>query len=125
MKLKFAGLEIKELFWRACGATNEFEFKEHMGKLKDIDEDAYNWLMAKPLYQWAKHAFSIGSKSGELTNNMCELFKSWINKFRHKPIIKLLDNIWLKLIVKCRSDMQLQLLGKAKSLNQQRRDLIN
>ena len=51
MKLKFSSLEIKDLFWRAYGATNEFEFKEHMDKLKEINEDTYNWLMVKPLHQ--------------------------------------------------------------------------
>jgi len=37
---------IRDLFWKVAKATYKVEFDRVMDELKEIDEDAHNWLQA-------------------------------------------------------------------------------
>ncbi|XP_022845262.1 uncharacterized protein LOC111368254 [Olea europaea var. sylvestris] len=50
--LAHKGLALKNLFWTAARATIVPEWKSAMNELKDISEEAYNWLLEKPPSQW-------------------------------------------------------------------------
>ena len=58
-----------------------------MNELKEVDEDAYNWLNAHSTTTWARHMFSGDGQSDTVLNNMCESFNNKILKFKSKPII--------------------------------------
>ena len=38
------GVLIRDLFWKAAKATYKAKFDRVMDELKEIDEDAHNWL---------------------------------------------------------------------------------
>lgn len=42
---KFPGKKLKELMWRATRTTYDNAFKDAMKEIKDISEDAYDYLM--------------------------------------------------------------------------------
>ena len=58
-----------------------------MGEFKEIDVDAYNWLLAHSTTTWVGHMFKHVGLTDFVLNNMCESFNSRILKFRSKPII--------------------------------------
>ena len=60
-----------------------------MDELKEIDEDAHNWLQAHSTTIWAGHMFSKDGLTDTILNNMYESFNNRILKFRSKPIINL------------------------------------
>jgi len=49
-----------------------------MNELKEIDENAYNWLNAHSTTIWAEHLFSGDGQSDIVLNNMCESFNNRI-----------------------------------------------
>ncbi|XP_042520010.1 uncharacterized protein LOC122093683 [Macadamia integrifolia] len=51
---KFAGDEMKSLFWAASRAYREIEFKELLSKIKSIRKDAHDWLSANPPNSWSR-----------------------------------------------------------------------
>ncbi|XP_065638677.1 uncharacterized protein LOC136071386 [Quercus suber] len=84
---------IRDLFWKVAKTTYKQEFERAMNELKEVDEDAYNWLNAHSTTTWAGHLFSGDGQSDTVLNNMCESFNSKILKFRSKPIINILKCI--------------------------------
>ena len=65
-----------------------------MGELKNLNPDAYNWLIAIPTKSWCKYAFSIYPKCDVLMNNLSESFNSTILLARDKPIISMME--WIR-----------------------------
>ena len=60
------------------------EFEREMNELKEVDEDAYNWLNTHSTTIWARHIFSGDSQSNIVLNIMCESFNNRILKFNGK-----------------------------------------
>ncbi|KAL0343001.1 UNVERIFIED_CONTAM: hypothetical protein Sangu_1187500 [Sesamum angustifolium] len=89
----FTGKILKNALWAAARATRIEEFKARMEQLKELHEDAYNWLVKKPANQWSRSHFSTLPKCDILLNNMCESFNAFILPARDKPIITLLETI--------------------------------
>ena len=85
----YPGVLIRDLFWEAAKATYKAKFDRMMDELKEIDEDAHNWLKAHSTTIWARHMFSKDGLTDTSLNNMCESFNNRILKFRSKPIINL------------------------------------
>ena len=83
------GVLIRDLLWKAAKATYKQEFKRTMNELKEVDEDAYNWLNAHSTTIWARHMFSGDGQSDTVLVNMCESFNNRILKLRSKPIISM------------------------------------
>ena len=54
------------------------EFRETMDKMKDLNCDAYDWLMNVRMHTWARHTFDHAIKSDHITNNLCESFNNWV-----------------------------------------------
>ncbi|CAB4306440.1 unnamed protein product [Prunus armeniaca] len=48
-KEKYKGKGLKDLLWSAARAPDCHDFEVEMNKLKEMDGDAYNWLMGKDL----------------------------------------------------------------------------
>lgn len=102
----FTGLAIKMALWGAAKATRVEEFYRRMQELRDIDEDAYQWLVNKPPQNWSRSHFSPYPKCDILLNNMCECFNSFILDAREKPIISLLEAIRNLLMVRMQSNKE-------------------
>ncbi|KAL5830481.1 hypothetical protein ACOSQ3_019949 [Xanthoceras sorbifolium] len=64
-----------------------------MKEMKERDMDAYNYMSRIPVCHWSRHAFDGHVKSDHMTNNISERFNSWIDKFRTKPALTLLENL--------------------------------
>ncbi|XP_021722616.1 uncharacterized protein LOC110690102 [Chenopodium quinoa] len=65
-----------------------------MQQIRELDEDAYNYLENIPTHHWCRHAFSDSCRSNMLLNNMCETFNSVIRDARDKPILTQME--WMR-----------------------------
>ncbi|XP_028112499.1 uncharacterized protein LOC114310647 [Camellia sinensis] len=94
--VKFKGIELRDLLWKAAAASTMREFEFHMNKLKEMDseEKAYKWLRKMDPALWTRSHFSSRSRCDTLVNNMCESFNNNILKARDKPIINMLE--WIR-----------------------------
>ncbi|KAJ0018801.1 hypothetical protein Pint_10550 [Pistacia integerrima] len=52
------------------------------GKVREVDEDAYKWILENKPDKWSLHAFDPIAKSNHLTNNMSEVFNAWLGEDR-------------------------------------------
>ncbi|XP_021747151.1 uncharacterized protein LOC110713002 [Chenopodium quinoa] len=93
-KLKFTGFVFKELFWSAARATTQLEFEIPMQQIKELDEEAFDYLNKIPTVHWCRHAFSENCRSDMLLNNMCETFNAVIRDVRDKPILTQME--WMR-----------------------------
>ncbi|KAF7828709.1 Sporozoite surface protein 2 [Senna tora] len=95
---KFPGIQLKNLMWNAAKATYRQEWERAMLEIRKVNEAAYQYLMQIPPRHWTKSAFTLGPKSDQLLNNMCETFNSVILKAREKPIVTMIEEIKVYLI---------------------------
>ncbi|KAG8382345.1 hypothetical protein BUALT_Bualt05G0067700 [Buddleja alternifolia] len=51
----FSRQTVKNALWASARATRIEEFKSKMQGLKDLDEEAYDWLVQKPPSQWSRN----------------------------------------------------------------------
>jgi len=65
-----------------------------MGELRNINPDAFNWLVAILRESWCKHAFSMYPRCDVLMNNLSKSFNSTILLARDKPIISMME--WIR-----------------------------
>ncbi|XP_052723292.1 uncharacterized protein LOC128193572 [Vigna angularis] len=94
-KKKFGGgLLIRDLMMGAAKATFYKEWEKKMGELKNVNVDAFNWLMGIPTQSWCKKAFSAYPRCDVLINNLSESFNSTILMARDKPIISMIE--WIR-----------------------------
>ena len=84
--------------WAAARAINMSEFQFEMGKIKELNIKAWEWLVGKEPKFWTRAAFRRYPRCDALTNNGCENFNSQILEYRDKPIITMLEEIRLHLI---------------------------
>ena len=70
-----------------------------MNELKEVDEDAYKWLLSYLTIIWARHMFRSDGQSDTVLNNMCENFNNKIVKFRNKPIITIVGHLYSLIII--------------------------
>ena len=62
--------------------------------MKNINPNAYNWLVSIPTKSWCKHAFNIHPRCDVLMNNLYESFNSTILLARDKPNISMME--WIR-----------------------------
>ncbi|XP_012844383.1 PREDICTED: uncharacterized protein LOC105964420 [Erythranthe guttata] len=84
-KLKFKGINMRDLFWSAASTAN---VNEHYQIMKAIDDKypitvenevtPYVWLSRIPAHHWARSHFSTRTKCNVLVNNLSESFNSYI-----------------------------------------------
>ncbi|KAL5747151.1 hypothetical protein ACOSQ2_024448 [Xanthoceras sorbifolium] len=64
-----------------------------MKEMKEGDMDVYNYMSRTPVCHWSQHVFNGHVKSDHMTNNISECFNCWIDKFKAKPALTLLENL--------------------------------
>jgi len=100
-KKKFGGgTLLRDLMMGAAKSTYFEAWEEKMLKIKDVKEEAYNWLNVIPPKKWCKHAFPFYSRCDVLMNNLSESFNATILLQRDKPIITMFEWIRTYLMVR-------------------------
>lgn len=89
---------FRPMFWRAARAANKVDFEHAMNTIKQIDPDAYKWLMDNDPQTWSCHAFNFFFKTDHVINNMTESWNAVLSEYRRKPIIELMEFIRLKMM---------------------------
>ncbi|XP_052726126.1 uncharacterized protein LOC128194623 [Vigna angularis] len=90
---KFPGKNLKRLMWRAATATHPQQWETEMRNIRDINLDAFKYLIAIPPRFWSRSRFTSRSQCDTLVNNMSEAFNSVLVDSRSKPIISMLEDI--------------------------------
>ena len=99
LRKNHSGVLIRDLFWKAAKATYKRAHEKARNELKEVDEDAFKWLQSHSTTIWARHMFKSDGQSDIVLNNMCESFNSRIVKFRCKPIITMVGNLFKVVII--------------------------
>ena len=97
-KLNFKGLELKAALWRCAAATTVREFEKRMQDIKELDKEAWEYLVDIQPTQWTKSHFTPRAISDCSVNNLSESFNSMILEARDKPIIAMLEWIRVRLM---------------------------
>ncbi|XP_062112397.1 uncharacterized protein LOC133823577 isoform X1 [Humulus lupulus] len=99
-KKEHPGLILKQMLWGCARATTPVEFTQRMNALKEVDENAYKWLLKKDPKEWSKSHFREVVKCDMCLNNLCESFNLAIMPTRDKAIVTLLENF--RFLLMCR-----------------------
>ncbi|XP_031266842.1 uncharacterized protein LOC116125254 [Pistacia vera] len=94
---KFLGL--RNLFWAVSRVSNIIDFQQAMEKVEAVDREAHRWMIENDVRSWSRHSFDLDSKSDHVTNNMCEVFNSWLGENRELPILSLLEHYRRRVMV--------------------------
>ncbi|XP_017416609.1 uncharacterized protein LOC108327414 [Vigna angularis] len=89
----FPGKNLKRLMWRAATTTHPQQREAEMRNMKDINLDAFKYLLVIPPRFWSRSRFTSRSQCDTLVNNICEAFNSVLVDSRFKPIISMLEDI--------------------------------
>ncbi|GKU98651.1 hypothetical protein SLEP1_g11625 [Rubroshorea leprosula] len=92
------GKGLKDALWSAARATIVDEFERCMQKIKELDVNAYNWLVSKPPQQWSKSRFDTYPKCDSLVNNLCECFNRVILDARDRHVLSMNEEFRSKLM---------------------------
>nr|GEW99200.1 transposase, mutator type [Tanacetum cinerariifolium] len=85
------GNQFKELVWKCAAATIVPYFDKQIGKLKNLDEGAYEYLQKIPPQHWSRSHVSGRAHCDVLLNNLYKLFNRQLLDGRDGPIIKCLE----------------------------------
>ncbi|KAJ0007618.1 hypothetical protein Pint_30463 [Pistacia integerrima] len=89
--------------------ANIIDFQQAMEKVEAVDREAHRWMIENDVRSWSRHAFDLDSKSDHVTNNMCEVFNSWLGENKELPILSLLEHYRRRVMV------QMQARAKARN----------
>ncbi|XP_021737708.1 uncharacterized protein LOC110704226 [Chenopodium quinoa] len=94
-KKSFPGPLMYILFWRACNATNVYNFRKAMERLqKEGGADVMKWFAdLGDQTKWSKHKFDPNVCNDSNTSNFVEIFKSTLGVDRCRPVSTLLEGI--------------------------------
>ena len=73
---------------------------EAMDSIKDLNIEAWKYLMKIPKFAWARHAFSTAIKCDHVTNNFTESFNACVDNLRGKSILTLVEGLRRKMMNK-------------------------
>ncbi|XP_019257692.1 PREDICTED: uncharacterized protein LOC109235901 [Nicotiana attenuata] len=90
--------ESKKLLWWCAWSTYEEEFKDQLKNLGELNKDAATGLLRYPPQTWCRAYLDTVCKNQSVDNNLTESFNKWILEARHKPIIKMLEDIRIKVM---------------------------
>ncbi|XP_065876876.1 uncharacterized protein [Euphorbia lathyris] len=97
--LKFRGEELQNNFWSCAWSKFEEEFKENLKKMGSVNEKATEFLLKYyPPQHWCRAFFSTRCKDQMVDSNMIESFNSWILEQRSRPILRMLEELRLKVM---------------------------
>ncbi|XP_049386596.1 uncharacterized protein LOC125850800 [Solanum stenotomum] len=94
--------ELKKLLWWCAWSTYEEEFKDQLTKMGELNKKAAKSLVSYPPEKWCRAYFDTKCKNFMVDNNFTESFNSWIVEARQKPIIKMLEEIRVKVMIMLR-----------------------
>ncbi|WVY95230.1 hypothetical protein V8G54_034318 [Vigna mungo] len=97
---KFPGKQLKRMMWKAATATHPQAWETEMKRIKEVNLEAFQYLIKIPPKHWSRSWFTTTSKCDTLVNNMSEAFNSVLVHTRSKPIITMLEEIRLYLMNK-------------------------
>lgn len=87
------GLACRHKFWSIAKARTKEAFDQAMEELREMKQEAYEYLNAIPHNQWASYAFPT-ARYGHITSNAVEsLNAAWID-YRSLPVLPLLTSLW-------------------------------
>ncbi|XP_060170945.1 uncharacterized protein LOC132601913 [Lycium barbarum] len=99
---KWRSGQMKKLMWWCTWSTYEEEFKDQLRKLGELSkEDNYSAakdLLHFPPQAWCRAYLDTRCKNMMVDNNFTESFNSWILQARSMPIIKMLEEIRIKVM---------------------------
>ncbi|XP_043717564.1 uncharacterized protein LOC122665476 [Telopea speciosissima] len=97
-KRLFDAIVLKQYFLSASRAYIAIQFESEVNFIRELNNEAYQWLIKNPLSMWARHAFDDRAKSDHVTNNLSESFNQWIAELRYMPILTLVDQLRVKMM---------------------------
>ncbi|XP_071704540.1 uncharacterized protein [Rutidosis leptorrhynchoides] len=97
---RWPGVQFRHLFWEAAKCTYVEKFDSIMQKLKDINEEAYHHLADKRPATWSRAFYREGFDCDVVEIGICECWNSMIKDARKKPIIRMLEEIRMKVMVR-------------------------
>ncbi|CAI9295760.1 unnamed protein product [Lactuca saligna] len=93
LRKRYIGAQYESIFWKACKATTEVDFKVAMKELEVLDPSAHQYLMDKDPKTWSRAYFQPGRCCDAVENGMSESFNDVIVDARKKPIITMLEEL--------------------------------
>lgn len=93
LRKRYSGAQYESIFWKACKATTEVDFKVAMKELEVVDPSAHQYLMDKDPKTWSRAYFQPGRCCDAVENGMSESFNVVIVDARKKPIITMLEEL--------------------------------
>ena len=99
-KKKFRGDLFKFGLWGAARTYSQSHFDALIAEIEANCPAAMEFLNKEHTKLWSRSKFGTIAKCDYLTNNIAEVFNSWISEERHKPIIDLIDAIRQRIMVR-------------------------
>ncbi|XP_070035029.1 uncharacterized protein [Nicotiana tomentosiformis] len=93
--------EYKKYLWWAAWSTYEEDFQDQLNSMRQVDDDGkavIEDLLKYPPTCWNRSFFDTTCKNQSVDNNLTRSFNAWILQVRHKPIIKMLKEIRIKVM---------------------------
>ncbi|KAK4388571.1 hypothetical protein Sango_2463700 [Sesamum angolense] len=87
---KFNNIRLKDLCWRAGAEVNARKFERIMTEIRELNEEAYNWLEMIDKTQWTL-SHDSGWRTGILTTNMSECVNGVLRGARCLPIVAIVQ----------------------------------
>ncbi|PHT55083.1 Glucan endo-1,3-beta-glucosidase 6 [Capsicum baccatum] len=95
---RFRSGEMKKLLWWASWSTYEKDFKDQLSALGALSEEVVKYLLKFNPVRWCRAYMGTIYKNQILDNNFTESFNSWILEPSGKPILKMLEEIRVKIM---------------------------
>ncbi|KAH0678752.1 hypothetical protein KY284_019837 [Solanum tuberosum] len=96
LKKKFKNVTLNNLLWAAANHCQEKKFLEKMEMIKEINPEAYAWLMKNDLDKWTLHR-DRGKRWGMLTTNSSESFNGLLKSARGLPVTAMVSSLTIRL----------------------------
>ncbi|KAH0632502.1 hypothetical protein KY284_035288 [Solanum tuberosum] len=94
----WSGVQMKKMFWWSAWSTYEEEFNDQLKSMGSVSKQAAKDLLWYPPQHWCRAFFDTIYKNHSCENNFTESFNKWILEARAKPIIKMLEDIRIKVM---------------------------
>ncbi|WMV29052.1 hypothetical protein MTR67_022437 [Solanum verrucosum] len=88
----------EEDVWWSAWSTYEEEFNDQLKSMGSVSKQAAKDLLWYPPQHWCRAFFDTVCKNHSCENNFTESFNKWILEARAKPIIKMLEDIRIKVM---------------------------
>ncbi|WMV43053.1 hypothetical protein MTR67_036438 [Solanum verrucosum] len=99
---RFRSGEMNKLLWWAGWSTYEEDFKDQLSAVGALSKSAAKDLLKYPPQTWCRAYLDTICKNQMVDNNFIESFNFWILEARGKPILKMLEDIRIKIMNRLR-----------------------